>query len=362
MKTAFITGVTGQDGAYLAALLISKGYRVIGGYRRSSNQTFWRLAELNTLAHPSFCLVEHDLTDPHSSFAVLSTYQPDEVYNLAAQSYVTASFSQPSATAQISGLGAQTLLEAVRLSRREIRVYQASSAEMFGKVRASPQDELTPFHPRSPYGVAKLFAHWSAVNHREAYEMFVASGILFNHESPLRGEEFVTRKIAKAACRISLGAQARLRLGNLHAKRDWGFAGDYVEGMWRMLQAPKPDTFVLATGTTTSVREFADLAFLNAGMELIWRGRGADEVGVCATSGRTVVEVDPALYRPAEVDVLIGRPNKAERELGWRPQIKVAELAKMMVAAEFHWVGARPGLLPEASTPPIRSPATALTA
>ena len=345
MTTAFITGVTGQDGAYLTALLLSKGYRVIGGYRRSSTQTFWRLAELNVLSHPGLNLIPHDLTDLSSSLSAISTWEPDEVYNLGAQSYVTASFTQPSATSQISGLGAQNLLEAVRLLNSKIRVYQASSAEMFGKVQASPQDEDTAFYPRSPYGVAKLFAHWSAVNHREAYDMFVASGILFNHESPLRGEEFVTRKIAKAACRISLGAQSQLKLGNLHALRDWGFAGDYVEGMWRMLQAPAADTYVLATGVTTSVRDFARLAFQAAGIDLLWRGEGADEVGTCLETGRDLVVVDTALYRPAEVDVLIGCPGKAERLLGWRPRVFAEELAEMMVSAEFGREGGRPAVV-----------------
>ncbi|MGC1305300.1 MAG: GDP-mannose 4,6-dehydratase [Caulobacteraceae bacterium] len=334
-RTAFITGITGQDGAYLTALLLGKGYRVVGGHRRTSAQTFWRLAELGVLDHERLALLEHDLTDFSSSLRAISLAEPDEVYNLGAQSFVAVSFSQASTTAQISGLGAQTLMEAVRTIDPGIRFYQASSAEMFGKVQAVPQDEATPFYPRSPYGIAKLFAHWSAVNYREAHDMFVSSGILFNHESPLRGEEFVTRKIARAAARISLGRQGVVKLGNLDAKRDWGFAGEFVEGMWRMLQAGAPGTFVLATGATTTVRDFTALAFRAAGMEIAWEGAGLDEVGRCARSGREVVVVDKAFFRPAEVDALVGCPHKAEEVLGWRPKVSVSELAAMMVAADL---------------------------
>jgi len=335
MKKAFITGITGQDGAYLAAFLLAKGYRVFGGYRRSSSQTFWRLSELGILNHENLLLVEHDLTDLGSSIRILSTVAPDEVYNLAAQSFVGVSFAQPATTVQISGVGALHILEAVRIVNPKIRFYQASSAEMFGKVKSVPQNEDTPFYPRSPYAVAKLFAHWSAVNYREAYGMFAASGILFNHESPLRGEEFVTRKISLAAARISLGQQSLVKLGNLDAKRDWGFAGEFVEGMWRMLQADEPETFVLATGMTTSVRDFTTQSFEAAGINLEWINSGDSEVGRCAVSGRTIVNVDPTLRRPAEVDLLIGDPSKAKNILGWKPVTTTRELSRIMVTADL---------------------------
>jgi len=335
MKKAFVTGITGQDGAYLTELLINKGYKVFGGYRRSSSQTFWRLSELGLLNHENLSLVEHDLTDLGSSIRVISTVAPDEVYNLAGQSFVGVSFTQPSTTVQISGLGALHILEAVRIVNPKIRCYQASSAEMFGKVQSVPQNEKTAFYPRSPYAVAKLFAHWSAVNYRESYGMFVASGILFNHESPLRGAEFVTRKISHGVAKISLGQQEPMKLGNLDAKRDWGFAGEFVEGMWRMLQVDEPRTFVLATGITTSVRDFATHSFEAAGINLEWIHSGDSEVGRCAASGRTVVAVDPALRRPAEVDLLVGDPSDAKDILGWSPATTVRDLSRIMVAADL---------------------------
>ncbi len=335
MKTAFISGVTGQDGAYLSALLLEKGYRVFGGHRRSSAQNFWRLRELGVLDHPSFSLLTHDLTDPGSSLRALEASQPDEVYNLGAQSFVTVSFSEPVATAQISALGALHLLEAVRIVNPKIRYYQASSAEMFGKVQAVPQTETTPFYPRSPYGFSKLFAHWSTVNYRESYGMFASSGILFNHESPLRGTEFVTRKITQAAARISQGRQSVLALGNLDARRDWGFSGDFVEGMWRMLQAQAPETYVLATGVATTVRDFAAAAFAAAGIQLQWLGEGLSEIGRCTATGRDLVVVNQAFYRPAEVDALIGSPIKAFETLGWKAAVTVEALCRLMVEADI---------------------------
>jgi GDPmannose 4,6-dehydratase len=335
MKKAFVTGITGQDGAYLSALLLQKGYRVFGGHRRSSVQNFWRLAELDVLGHENFSLVEHDLIDFGSNLRAITDIEPDEIYNLGAQSFVGVSFKEPTATAQISGIGPLQLLEAVRTVNRNIKIYQASSAEMFGKVQAVPQCETTPFYPRSPYATAKLFGHWSAVNYREAYGMFVCSGILFNHESPLRGTEFVTRKISRAAARISLGRESELRLGNLDAMRDWGFAGEFVDGMWRMLQAEQPDTYVLATGKATKVRDFAVQSFAAAGIDIEWEGKNDAEIGRCAASGRTIIRIDPQFYRPTEVDSLLGDAGKAERVLGWKPAMSVSELTRIMVAADL---------------------------
>lgn len=334
MRTAFITGVTGQDGAYLSALLLGKGYRVFGGYRRSSHGTFWRLNELGVANHERLSLVEFDLTDLGSLIRAISQIEPDEIYNLAGQSHVGVSFKEPGLTAQISAIGALNVLEAIRIVAPHIRLYQASSAEMFGKVQKIPQDEDTPFYPRSPYAVSKLFGHWSAVNYRESYDMFVSMGILFNHESPLRGVEFVTRKITQAAARISLGLQDTVNLGNLASKRDWGFAGEFVEGMWRMLQAEQPDTFVLATGVTTTVRDFARIAFQAAGIDLEFVGSGNEEVGRCCASGKVMIAIDPNFKRPAEVDLLLGTPAKAEKILGWKPTVTVAEIAKIMVEAD----------------------------
>lgn len=338
MKTAFITGVSGQDGAYLTQLLLDKGYKVYGAYRRTSSVNFWRLEALGVAAHPNLELVEYDLTDPGCSLRLIERAQPDEVYNLAAQSFVGVSFEQPTTTAQITGLGALNLLEAIRTVKPDTRFYQASTSEMFGKVQAVPQNEHTMFWPRSPYGVAKLFAHWSTVNYRESFGIFGASGILFNHESPLRGREFVTRKITDAVARIKLGRQESLELGNLDAKRDWGFAKEYVEGMWRMLQADAPDTFVLATGRSETVRDFATLAFKAAGIGIEWKGRAQEETGVRSDTGQTVVRVNPRFYRPAEVDMLVGDAAHAREVLGWQAVISLEELCRLMVEADLQRV------------------------
>lgn len=335
IKTAIITGITGQDGAYLAQLLLDKGYAVIGTYRRTSSVNFWRIDELGISRHPRLSLVEYDLTDLGSSIRLLQSAAVDEVYNLAAQSFVGVSFEQPVTTANITGVGAVHLLEAIRIVNPKIRFYQASTSEMFGKVQAIPQVESTPFYPRSPYGVAKLYAHWMTVNYRESYGIFGASGILFNHESPLRGREFVTRKITDTVARIALGQCDVLELGNLDAKRDWGYAKEYVEGMWRILQAGQPDTFVLATNRTETVRDFVTMAFKAVDIALNWSGAGDLETGRCARTGKLLVRVSPKFYRPAEVELLIGDPAKARRELGWQPQTTLEQLCQMMVEADL---------------------------
>jgi GDPmannose 4,6-dehydratase len=334
-KTAVITGITGQDGAYLTELLLAKGYTVLGTYRRTSSVNFWRLEELGVRDHPGLTLVEYDLTDLGSSIRLIERADVSEVYNLAAQSYVGVSFDQPITTGQITGLGAVNLLEAIRLVNPAIRVYQASTSEMFGLVQAIPQDENTRFYPRSPYGVAKLYAHWMTLNYRESFGIFGSSGILFNHESPLRGKEFVTRKITDAVARISLGKLDVLELGNLDAKRDWGFAREYVEGMWRILQADQPDTYVLATNRTETVRDFATMAFKAAGIDIAWHGNADTEYGTDRASGKTVVRVNPAFYRPAEVELLIGNPAKARQTLGWQAQTTLEQLCDMMVQADI---------------------------
>src|SRR5690242_17993712 len=326
MKTALITGVSGQDGAYLTRLLLEKGYKVYGAYRRTSSVNFWRMEDLGVAAHSNLELVEYDLTDPGCSLRLIEKAQPDEVYNLAAQSFVGVSFEQPITTAEITGLGALHLLDAIRTVKPDTRFYQASTSEMFGKVQAVPQNEQTMFWPRSPYGVAKLFAHWTTVNFRESFGIFGASGILFNHESPLRGREFVTRKITDAVARIQLGQQEVLELGNLDAKRDWGFAREYVEGMWRMLQADEPDTFVLATGRTETVRDFVTMAFKAVGIDIEWRGSAEEERGLDAASGRELVRVNPRFYRPAEVELLIGDASRAHQKLGWQAQTSLEDL------------------------------------
>jgi len=335
MKSAIVTGITGQDGAYLAELLLSKGYRVFGTYRRTSSVNFWRIEELGIKEDPELRLVEHDLTDLSATIRLLQRAEASEVYNLAAQSFVGVSFDQPITTAEITGIGALKLLEAIRIVNPGIRFYQASTSEMFGKVRAVPQTEDTPFYPRSPYGVAKLYAHWMTINYRESYGIFGSSGILFNHESPLRGREFVTRKITDGVAKIKLGQLDCLSLGNLDAKRDWGFAKEYVEGMWRMLQADEPDTFVLATNHTKSVRDFVTMAFRAAGVEIEFRGAGEAEIAVDTATGMTVVRVDPRFYRPAEVDLLIGDPAKAKAKLGWHPTTSLEELCRIMVDADL---------------------------
>jgi len=335
MKAAVITGITGQDGAYLAELLLEKGYTVYGTFRRTSSVMFWRIEELGIDKHPRFHRVEYDLTDLGSTIRLLEKAAPSEIYNLAAQSFVAVSFDQPITTGQITGLGALNLLEAVRIVDPTIRFYQASTSEMFGKVQQIPQDEQTPFYPRSPYGVAKLYAHWMTINYRESYGIFGTSGILFNHESPLRGLEFVTRKITDGVAKIKLGKQEVLELGNLDAKRDWGYAKDYVEGMWRMLQAETPDAYVLATGRTETVRDFVTMACKAADIPIAFEGEGEEERGIDTESGKTIVRVNPRFYRPAEVEMLIGNPEKAKRELGWDAKTTLEELCRMMVEADL---------------------------
>lgn len=337
-KTAIVTGITGQDGAYLAQLLLEKGYKVFGAYRRTSSVNFWRLEEVGALGHSNLELVEHDLTDLGASIRLMEKARPDEVYNLAAQSFVGVSFEQPITTAEITGLGAVNLLEAIRIVNPRIRFYQASTSEMFGEVQQVPQTEVTPFYPRSPYGVAKLYAHWMTINYRESYGIFGTSGILFNHESPLRGKEFVTRKITDAAARISLGKQGYLELGNLGARRDWGYAKEYVEGMWRMLQVDQPDTFVLATNRTETVRDFVTLAFRAVNIQLDWQGCDENECGIDTHTGKTLVKVNPQFYRPAEVDLLIGDSQKAFDKLGWAPKTTLEQLCQLMVEADLQRV------------------------
>lgn len=332
---AVVTGITGQDGAYLAELLLSKGYVVYGTYRRTSSVNFWRIQELGIATHPQLHLVEFDLTDLSAAIRLLQNTQASEVYNLAAQSFVGVSFDQPITTAEITGIGPVNLLEAIRIVNPQIRFYQASTSEMFGKVQAIPQIEETPFYPRSPYGIAKLYAHWMTVNYRESYGIFASSGILFNHESPLRGQEFVTRKITNTIAQIKLGMAEVLELGNLDAQRDWGYAKDYVEGMWRMLQASESDTFVLATNRTETVRDFVTMAAKAAGMTLEWRGAGEQETARDTTTGKTIVQINATFHRPAEVDLLIGNPAKAKRILGWDSQTSLESLCKMMVEADL---------------------------
>ena len=319
----------------MAQLLVEKGCVVYGTYRRSSSVNFWRIEELGIHKHPNLHLVEYDLTDLSASIRLLQMTGATEVYNLAAQSFVGVSFDQPLTTAEITGLGAVNLLEAIRIVNPQVRFYQASTSEMFGKVQEIPQVESTPFYPRSPYGVAKLYAHWMTVNYRESYGIFGASGILFNHESPLRGREFVTRKITDSVAKIKLGKLDVLELGNLDAKRDWGFAKEYVEGMWRMLQADEPDTFVLATNRTETVRDFVRMAFKGAGITVDFRGTAENETAVDAANGNTVMRVNPKFYRPAEVELLIGNPAKAKAKLGWEPQTTLEQLCQMMVEADL---------------------------
>ena len=335
MKTAIVTGISGQDGAYLAELLLDKGYKVYGTYRRTSSVNFWRIEEVGVANHPNLTLMEYDLTDLSSSIRLLQTTGATEVYNLAAQSFVGVSFDQPITTAEITGIGPLNLLEAIRIVDPKIRFYQASTSEMFGKVQAVPQKEDTPFYPRSPYGVAKLYAHWITVNYRESYNIFGSSGILFNHESPLRGREFVTRKITDSVAKVKLGKLDCLELGNLDPRRDWGFAKEYVEGMWRMLQADEPDTYVLATNRTETVRDFVQMAFKAADIEVEFSGKEDKEVAIDIATGKTVMRVNPQFYRPAEVDLLIGDPEKAINKLGWKPKTTLEQLCKMMVDADL---------------------------
>ena len=337
-KIAVVTGITGQDGAYLTQFLLEKNYKVYGTYRRTSSVNFWRLEELGVANHPNLELVEHDLTDLSASIRLMQKAEPQEVYNLAAQSFVGVSFDQPLTTAEITGLGAVNLLEAIRIVNPKIRFYQASTSEMFGKVQEIPQTETTPFYPRSPYGVAKLYAHWMTINYRESYDIFGTSGILFNHESPLRGKEFVTRKITDGVARISLGQQDVLELGNMDAKRDWGYAKEYVDLMWRMLQADEPDTFVVATNRTETVRDFVAMAFKAVDIQLEWKGSADNEQGIDTKTGKTVIRVNPRFYRPAEVELLIGNPQKAHDVLGWTPQTTLEQLCQLMVDADLERV------------------------
>ena len=342
-KKALITGITGQDGAYLAELLLDKGYEVHGIKRRASQLNTERIDHLYQDPHEEnvrLTLHYGDLVDSTNLIRIVQEVQPDEVYNLAAQSHVRVSFDTPEYTSDVDGLGTLRLLEAIRILGLEstCRFYQASSSELFGKVQESPQSEATPFYPRSPYGVAKLYAFWIVKNYRESYGMHASNGILFNHESPLRGETFVTRKITRAVARIKLDMQDCLHLGNLDAQRDWGHARDYVEGMWRMLQQDTPDDYVLATGVTTTIREFATMAFAEAGIQVSWRGQGLNEEGYCPESGHVLVKVDPRYFRPAEVDVLIGDASKAQAQLGWKASCTLQELCREMVQADLNLV------------------------
>lgn len=333
MRTAFITGITGQDGAYLAELLLGKGYRVVGGFRRLSTPNFVRLDELKVTGDVE--LVEVDLLDAGNLTRVIDEVKPDEVYNLGAQSFVAHSFKNPVLTGNVTGIGVTNLLESIRMVNTGIRFYQASTSELYGKVQEVPQNETTPFYPRSPYGVAKLYGHWMTINYRESYNIFASTGILFNHESPLRGLEFVTRKVTNAVSRIYHGKQDYFEIGNMEARRDWGYAREYVDGMWRILQAPKADNFVLATGEMHSVREWIEVCFSFIGREIVWEGKNENETGKDAKSGKLLVKVNPAFFRPAEVDMLIGDYSKAKRELGWEPKVKYRELAEIMLKKDI---------------------------
>jgi len=335
MKKAIITGITGQDGAYLAKFLLEKNYEVFGTYRRSSSMNFWRIEELGIHDSPNLHLLEYDLNDLASNIRLINKVQPEEIYNLAAQSFVGVSFDQPISTAQTTGIGCLHILEAIRIINPKIKFYQASTSEMFGKVQEIPQVESTPFYPRSPYGFSKLFAHWATVNYRESYGIFGVSGILFNHESPLRGREFVTRKITDTVAKIHLGKQDKLELGNLDAQRDWGFAEEYVEGMYKMLQYKNPETFVLATNKTNTVRRFVELAFAEVNINLEWKGVETNEKGFCSKTGKELVFINPKFYRPAEVELLIGSAAKAKELLDWESTTSINELCSLMVNADI---------------------------
>ncbi|MGD0624808.1 MAG: GDP-mannose 4,6-dehydratase [Thermodesulfobacteriota bacterium] len=337
MKKALITGITGQDGAYLSKLLLDKGYEVYGTFRRTSDLHLNRLRYLGVDEKINFVPVE--LLEYTNIYKVIEKIQPDEIYNLGAQSFVALSFEEPIFTADVTGLGPLRILEAIRAVNPRIKFYQASSSEMFGKVQAVPQDEKTPFYPRSPYSIAKLAAHWITVNYREAYKLFSCSGILFNHESPLRGLEFVTRKITFGVARIKHGLQDKLVLGNLNSKRDWGYAPEYVEAMWLMLQQPEPDDYVVATGESHAIREFVENAFQAIGVDIVWNGAEVTEKGVDRKTGKVLIEVSPEFFRPTEVDALIGNPKKAMEKLGWKPKTKFQDLVRIMVEADMKRVG-----------------------
>ncbi|CQR71113.1 GDP-mannose 4,6-dehydratase [Sporomusa ovata DSM 2662] len=339
-KVALITGITGQDGAYLAEFLLDKGYYVHGIKRRSSQSNTARIDHLYKDVHENdirFFLHYGDLTDSTNLIRIIQQVQPDEIYNLAAQSHVQVSFETPEYTANADAVGTLRLLEAIRILglTTKTRIYQASTSELFGKVQETPQKETTPFYPRSPYAAAKIYGYWITVNYREAYGIYACNGILFNHESPIRGESFVTRKITRAAARIKLGSQESLYLGNLDAKRDWGYAGDYVKAMWLMLQQEQPEDYVIATGKSHSVREFVELAFKNAGITITWRGTGLEEKGIEPASGKELVHIDPRYFRPTEVNLLLGDPTKAREKLGWTPETSFEKLVSMMVAQDL---------------------------
>lgn len=341
MKKALITGITGQDGSYLAEFLLEKGYEVHGIMRRSSSFNTGRIDHLHTPEEGSkskIFLHYADLGDSSSLFRVIKMVNPDEIYNLGAQSHVKISFDIPEYTADVTGIGAIRLLEAVRAVNPKIKIYQASSSEMFGKVTETPQNEDTPFYPRSPYGCAKVYAYWIMKNYREAYNMFTCNGILFNHESPRRGKNFVTRKITRTLCEVKLGLKNILHLGNLDSKRDWGYAKDYVEAMWLMLQQEKPDDYIIATGKTYSVREFVEIACKELDFDVEWTGKGLDEKGFDKKTGKTIVAVDERFFRPTEVDLLLGDPSKAMDKLGWKPKVNIYELAKMMVESDMKMI------------------------
>ncbi len=335
-KKALITGIRGQDGSYLAKLLLEKGYEVYGADRRSGEGNFWRLKELGIYGDVK--IVYMDLLEFSNIWRVIDKVEPDEVYNLAAQSFVGASFEQPILTSDVNALGTLRILEALRTLKPDAKFYQASTSEMFGKVKTLPLNESSAFHPRSPYAVSKLFAHWITINYREAYGMFAVSGILFNHESPLRGTEFITRKVSLGVARIRYGKQDKLIVGNLDAKRDWGYAPEYVYGMWLMLQQDKPDDYVLATGEAHSVREFIEEAFKIAGYDIVWKGEGVDEKGVDRRTGKVLVEVSAEFYRPAEVNILIGNYEKAKKVLNWEPKVKFKDLVRIMVEEDMRRV------------------------
>jgi GDPmannose 4,6-dehydratase len=340
MKTALISGVTGQDGAYLSEFLLKKGYAVHGIKRRSSSFNTERVDHLYQDPHEkdrNFFLHYGDLTDTSNLVRIIQEVQPDEIYNLGAQSHVQVSFEVPEYTADTDGIGTLRFLEAIRILglEKKVRFYQASTSELFGKAWEIPQKETTPFYPRSPYGAAKLYAYWIVVNYRESYGMYACNGILFNHESPIRGETFVTRKITRGAARIKLGLQDKLYMGNIDAKRDWGYAGDYVELMWLMLQQKEADDYIMATGVTTTVRDFISMAFSEAGIKITWEGNGINEKGIDKNTGKVLIEIDKRYFRPAEVDILIGDPSKAYAKLGWKPKVQLPELVKMMVGNDI---------------------------